>query len=365
MQIENPIATTENCRYCLMCRHTCPVGFVMQKETLTPHGWGLTIASVERGLLTWNVDTVDVLYSCADCGSCRSHCVTDQPLPDAIAAARAQVVKQNLAPTAVYEVDAALLEWGNPFEKKKPEPVTKRGEVALFVGDDACYTWPSVLEAVQTLLRAAGMEPVLVGIGRNSGYLASSLGLRETAVSLARSNLEEIEATGASRLLVLTPGDYYTFHQLYSERLGITWPEKVEIVEVVSFLAGQLAAGSIRFNASSDGTPYAYVDPTHTVRVNGRHQAPRQLLEAIMPDPGIKLFWREDRAHPCGNTALQFTQPLISNHLTYARLGDAVKLGTRRVITEDPGCLAQLNRHAPRFGLQVQGLYELLASHLA
>lgn len=364
MQIENPIATTENCRYCLMCRHTCPVGFVMQKETLTPHGWGLTIASVERGLLAWNEDTIDVLYSCADCGSCRAHCVTDQPLPDAIAAARAQVVEQNLAPTAVYEVNATLQEWGNPFEKKKPEHVTEKGEIALFVGDDARYVWPSVLEAALTLLRAAGVEPVLVGVGRNNGYLAASLGLRETAVTLAQDNLAEVKAVGASRLLVLTPGDYYAFHQLYDERLGISWPETVEIVEVMAFLAEQLAGGNIKFNLAENGPPFAYVDPTHTVRVDGRYQAPRQLLAAIMPTPGINMFWREDRTHACGNTALQFSQPLISNHLTYARLGDAVQSGARRVITEDPGCLAQLNRHAPRFGLQVQGLYELLANQL-
>lgn len=365
MQIEIPLATTENCRYCLMCRHTCPVGFVTQKETLTPHGWALTIASVERGLLTWNEDTVDVLYSCADCGSCRSHCVTDQPLPDAIAAARAQVMAQKLAPAIVYETAAALQEWGNPFEKKKPEPATRQSEVALFVGDDACYAWPSVLEAALTLLRAAGVEPALVGVGRNNGYLASSLGSRETAVTLAHANLAEIKSTGASRLLVLTPGDYYTFRQLYDERLGITWPEEVKLVELIPFLAGQLAAGHIQFNPGENGSPYAYIDPTHTVRVDGRSQAPRQLLSAIMPTPGINLFWREDRAQPCGNTALQFTQPHISNHLTYARLGDAVQVGARRVITEDPGCLAQLNRHAPRFGLQVQGLYELLANHLA
>jgi len=364
MQIENPIATTENCRYCLMCRHTCPVGFIMQKETLTPHGWGLTIASVERGLLTWNEDTIDVLYSCADCGSCRAHCVTDQPLPDAIAAARVKVVEQNLAPKIVYEVNDLLQEWGNPFEKQKPEPVTEKGEVALFVGDDACYVWPSVLEAAVTLLRAAGVEPVLVGVGRNNGYLAASLGLQETAVTLAHDNLAEIKSTGASRLLVLTPGDYYTFHQLYDERLGVAWPGEVEIVELIAFLAEQLKSGNLQFKPAEMGSPYAYVDPTHTVRVDGRYHAPRQLLDAVMPTQGNNLFWREDRAHPCGNTALQFTQPLFSNHLTYARLGDAAQSGARRVITEDPGCLAQLKKHAPRFGMEVQGLYELLANQL-
>ena len=214
-------------------------------------------------------------------------------------------------------------------------------------------------------MRASGIEPVLVGNGRNNGYLASSLGLRKTAVSLARANLDEIKSTGASRLVVLTPGDYFTFHQLYEERLGIVWPEEVEIVELTSLLADQLVEGRIKFDKSKDDSPFAYVDPTHTVRVHGRFHAPRQLLAAVMHTPGLNLFWREDRAHPCGNTALQFTQPLISNHLTYARLGDAAKLGARRVITEDPGCLAQLNRHAPRFGLQLQGLYELLAYHIA
>jgi Fe-S oxidoreductase len=77
------------------------------------------------------------------------------------------------------------------------------------------------------------------------------------------------------------------------------------------------------------------------------------------------MFWREERAHPCGNTALQFTRPEISEQLTRARLADAVNVGARRVITEDPGCLAQLNQYAPHFGLQVEGLYELLANHLA
>ena len=50
--IEDVILTTENCRYCLMCRHVCPVGHVTRLETLTPHGWGLTIASIRRGIVS-------------------------------------------------------------------------------------------------------------------------------------------------------------------------------------------------------------------------------------------------------------------------------------------------------------------------
>ena len=348
-----------------MCRHVCPVGHVTRRETLTPHGWGLTIASVRRGLLVWDEDTVDVLYSCADCGTCRAHCVTDQPLPEAIVATRAEVAGQNLAPSVVYEVHRALQEWGNPYEKQPPESVKRQGELALFVGDAARYLWPGVVEAALKLLQAVGVEPVLIGVGRNNGYLASSLGFPETARNLAQANLNDLRASGASRMLVLTPGDYFTFSQLYDQRLGIEWPQGVELLEVVSFLADQLDAGALKLQPSDDGVPYAYVDPTHSVRVNARYDAPRRLLNAIMPTATLELFWRRERAHPCGDNALQFTQPHISDHLTYSRLGDAAQIGARTIITEDPGCLSHLSRHAPRFGLSVQGLYELLAGHLS
>src|ERR671919_1068144 len=117
--------TTDHCRYCLMCRHVCPVGHVTQLETLTPHGWALTITSVQRGLLTWNADTVDALYACADCGMCRTHCVTDQALPDAIVAARTEVVASGRAPQAVYDIKTILEQQGSTYGPV--QEITARG----------------------------------------------------------------------------------------------------------------------------------------------------------------------------------------------------------------------------------------------
>ncbi len=361
---ENVIETTENCRYCLMCRHTCPVGLGTHNETLTPHGWGLTIASVKRGLLTWNDETVDALYSCADCGNCRAHCVFDQPLPDAIAAARAEVAAQNLAPAVVYEFDEMFKQWGNPYQPQAPEPASHQGDVALFVGDESLYLWPSALEAALKLLKAIGIEPVLVGSGRSNGYLASSLGLPETARSLAQAVIEDVKASGASQLLVLSPGDAFAFNRLYVERLGMAWPDDVIVQEVTVLLAEKLEAGELTITPLDDETPYVYMDPTHTVRVPERVEAPRNLLSALYQRPGIEVFWRKDRAHPAGNTALQFTQPDLSNQLTMGRLYDALSVGARRVICEDPGTLSALKPGAERVKLDLVGLYELLADHV-
>ncbi len=365
MQREDVIATAENCRYCLMCRHIAPVGIVTHRETLTPHGFGLLIASVERGLMEWDEGAVDALYSASDGGNSRAHCVTDQPLPEAIAAVRAEIVAQMRAPAVVYELQEAFERWGTPFAELAPQTVEGKGKIGLFVGDEGPYLWSEALVAARRLLQAAGVDPVLVGMGRNNGYLVSSLGLIEEARVLARATLDELKIAGVSRLLVLSAGDYFTFHQLYEERLGIAWPEEVEIVELTAFILEQVEAGKLRFGRSTHDQAYAYVDPTHAVRVPARHEAPRQLLEAVLPGVRRELFWRRDRAHPVGSTALQFTKPDIAEKLTRARLEDGQASGAHLLVCEDPGTLAQLALYAGEYGLQVRCLYDLLAEQLA
>lgn len=364
MRIQDPIATTDNCRYCLMCRHVAPVELVTYREALSPHGIALLIASVRRGLIDWNEETVDTLYGAADGGNSRAHCVTDQPLPEAIAAARAEVVAREKAPAIVYELDEAFRRWGTPFAKQTPKGVDRRGEVALFVGDEALYLRPAALEAALALLKAAGVAPLLIGRGRSNGYLASSLGLTETARALAEANIADLRASLAETMLVLSPGDYFTFRQLYDERLGVEWPAEVTLMEVTTLLANELLEGRLTFRVANAETPYAYVDPTHAVRVPGRHDLPRALAAAVLGGPAKELMWRRERAHPAGNTALQFTQPAIAARLSRARLQDGADSGARLLVCEDPGTLAQLDQHAEAAGMRVVGLYELLADNL-
>ena len=347
-----------------MCRHMCPVGHVSHLETLTPHGWGQIVASEKRGLLTWNASTVDVMFSCADCGVCQSHCVTDQPLPDAIVAVRNQLVNNGLAPDAVGKLKARLEAWENPYAEQKTKEPDGSGQYALFVGDAAPYLWPDLIPAALKLLSAIDITPVLIGNGRNSGNLASSLGLVDVAKKLAEKNVKELQDSGATQLLVLTPGDYYTFNTLYTERLGISMPENVQLFDVVSLLDDRHRAGAIGFKRIEMGLPYAYVDPTHTVRVLDRVEAPRRLLNAVLPTPVLELFWRKERAHPIGDGALQFLKPDLSRSLTEARNVDAVDAGAQGIVTEDPAALYHLNQLSSS-GLPVKGLYELLADRIA
>lgn len=348
-----------------MCRHVCPVGNLTRLETLTPHGWAQLVALERRGLSSWNPRTVDALYKCADCGNCRAHCVYSNPLPEGIAAARAAVVERGLAPPIVSQLAERLRAWQNPYEPRHPEPSAGTGPVALFVGDDARFLRPATLDAVLAALGAADVEPVLIGRGRNTGFLASSLGLPAIAAELARTNLLELEASGARRLLVLSPGDLFAFTQLYAERLGISLSAGIEVTTVVAYLAERLEAGQLELARVDDATPYAYVEPTHSIRLDACSAPARELLSALLPEAPRELFWRDARAYPAGDLALQFTHPALAEALTRARLEDAAGTGARGVITYGPGTVTQLMRHADAYGLAVLELHELFAERLS
>ena len=203
------VATTDNCRYCLMCRHVCPVGHVTRLETLTPHGWGLLIASQRRGLITWNASSVDKLYSCADCGTCRAHCVTDQPLPDAIAAARAEVAALGLAPAARLPAQRGAAAHGAiPTSQAEPQPVQRaRARSRSSSATRRRYLWPDGAGGgARRCCKPSGVDPVLIGAGRNNGYLASSLGFPDTARSLAQATLDDLRASRRQHAAGADPG---------------------------------------------------------------------------------------------------------------------------------------------------------------
>ena len=334
----------------------------MHDETLTPHGIALVVASQRRGMLTWNEETVSVLYAEPDAGNCRAHCVTDQPLPAAIAAVRAQVAAQGLAPPVAYDLQERLKNTQSLFGEYVP--TEKTGDIALFIGDEAHNLWPATTANAMKLLRAMNVDAVPVGMGLSSGYMACSLGFPSQARELAEQCIQEVCAAGARKVLTLSPKELFTFRQLYPERLGLSWPDDIELVDFVTYLADAHDQGKIMFQSDSDYPSTAYIDPTHSVRVPERFESARVLCTALLGESPHELFWRRERAHPVGNTALQFTRPEIAERLTLARLEDAVQRGAQILMCEDPGTLYALQQHASAFNVTVVGLYDALANAL-
>ena len=242
-KMDQILLTTEGCRYCLMCRHVCPVTRVTYSEATSPHGWALTIASLRRGLLEWNPQTVDLLYHCADCGLCQAHCVTDQPLPQAIVAARAEAVSLGHAPAPLREIETALREWGNPWrEAPRTSEVEAAGDV-LFVGATAWHFEPAEVEAAGALLHGSDVPHAAIGVGRSSGYLAYTLGLHDVGALAGRD-----DDRGACAAAVSPAGGAFgrtgmDAFACSTRCLGVPLPEEVEVVELTVLLAALLDEG--------------------------------------------------------------------------------------------------------------------------
>lgn len=362
IEIQDAKLTTDRCRYCLMCRHVCPITHITCNEAASPHGWGLLLASVRRGLATWNEDTVDLLYQCADCGLCQAHCVTDQPLPLAVNAGRAGLVKEQLAPQVVYDLQRKLAAWGNPHLEVAPETISGQHEAALIVGAIGRHFQGAAVTAALKLLAAAGLTVTPIAVGRESPYLPNSLGLPDEARQLGRTTLAEIEQIGAKQVFVLSPGDLYAYQTLL-DYLKLPWPAGVEIMEVTAYLATQLEAGRLAFSPLNL-SDYTFYDPDHSVRVPGRWAAPRKLLAALCQFPPIELFWRKERAAPCGAGGLNFTQPGLSAKLAQARLAEAQERGVKMIITDAPEVVHHLRQHVNGADVEIRGLFELLAEQL-
>jgi Fe-S oxidoreductase len=205
-----------------------------------------------------------------------------------------------------------------------------------------------------------------IGEGLGTGVVASALGFADLARAEAQAVVDLVTQSGASRVIVMSVSDRYAFEHVYGARLGIAWPDGVAVTEVTTVLADALAEGRLTFRSSTEGSAYAYHDPCNSPRLTRDPQAPRALLAAALGDGGARrLFWRENRAHPCGSVgALAHTHPDLAAQLSDARLADAAAAGAAVLVTDDPACLHHLQSRSAS-GVSVAGLYQLLAGQLA
>jgi Fe-S oxidoreductase len=357
MTLSEPVPTYELCRFCLLCRHVCPVGRVTKLESNTPHGWALLIASVDRGQMEWNADAVDRLYECSMCGLCQSNCVTDQPLPTAIAAARARVVLLGAAPQSISDLDTSLKNWGNPY-RARPTSEISTADTALFVGTTHYFHSPSV-NAARRLLYALEIDHVLIGQGLSSPALPYGLGLHETAHQLAQTALREIAASQCKRLVVITPEDLYAFTDVL-RRLGLQLPSGVEVVDLITLLAEAVENNHLKLNPIAIN--YTYHDAPYSPSFPARAMQVRSVLAALIRSSMREMFWRNGRAAPGGAVGgLNLTNPELAERLTRERLAEAAATGADTLITDDPAAVADFNQHASDTSLKIDSLYELLA----
>lgn len=343
-----------------MCGQACPVRRVTKNEATSPHGWALLVSSVKRGTLQWNAETVDVLYHCSDCGNCQGNCATDRPLPYAIQAARDEVVRLGHAPASVSSVDDKLRAWGNPYGPRAQgeSAQTAGSSTVLFVGDAAHFLKPQLVPAAEKLLNAIGIHAAPVAEGHSAGYLPYTLGLWDTARTLAGETARALGASGATRVVTLSTQDAHAFKHVYAE-LGVALPD----VNVIT-LAGVLANAGEKLKLTPRAPrAYTYHDPSQAIRLKDHALNTRVLATLVMGGEPREMLYRENLATPIGTGGgLMYTGPALAENLARTRIHEARATGAEIILTDDPLDTAILEKYAD--GISVLNLYEVLATQL-
>lgn len=240
--------TIDACRFCWMCRHICPIGRATGQERNTSRARALALSMVERGAENLG-DVAENLYECAFCNACTQDCLTGWDPPAFTLEARSEAALAGVLPAAVAALVQRCLQWGNPFAEALPGRVAEavaanagKADTLLYLGENARYkSERSALSAVE-LLQKTGVAFTVLREEPASGYSLRFLtGETEEAVQQYRACAAALSSY--ARVIVLDGCDLLAMKRYYKEAgVGL----QAGIVGFWEFLAGQLAAGTVR-----------------------------------------------------------------------------------------------------------------------
>ena len=301
--------TTEDCRYCWMCRHVCPVGHVTKRETLTPHAWALLIASVERGTLAGTPRRRRALQ-CADCGMCRAHCITDRPLPEAIALARAAGGRGG------QRARAPPTSCATPSNRALSAAPAAPAPAAATSPSLSAQRWRwrrrGSIDAAMTAARAGGRPRHANRPGPRQRRRRQRARLsRRRRAGRPRPCSPTWRRAGPARAGTVAPRTATRSSASTMSGSGSSGPEQVERRRRDRRCwPRRWPMGAWRCGAATDAPAYAYHDPCHAPRIDrdGGARAPCSRRPRRGRAPAVLA--RAARAHPCGAVGgLDVTQP--------------------------------------------------------
>ena len=347
--------TIEACRFCFMCRHVCTGGVGSGKESDTPRGKGLILFKALKGHVDYSADTIDTLYRCCLCGLCQTWCKAECKPPEAVLAARADVVVQGREPEAVRQIKESLLSVGNPFGMpvdarfqaiEASNLFRPRAETLYYVGCDTAYLQPEIATATIRVLQAAKSDFTLLRNEHSTGKPLWLLGYRAEAKTMAEDLVKQIRATGCKTLVTGCPSAFDAFVRDYPALgLELAGIEVLHTSQYVDRLCQAKRLPMPKKLASSatilDGT---YLGRTHSV-----FDAPRQVLQSV---PGVTLSemgWSRELAHACGESGgiFRLLQPSLSKELAQRVLAEAALTRADVLVTTCPATKTALCEAAP------------------
>jgi Fe-S oxidoreductase len=401
---QQQLLSFDACMECGRCEEACPA-FATEKP-LSPK----KVVQDLKALMTWNLspqasrlpesqasaaspvrglhdDTIQIetLWSCTTCTACVRVCpVRVDPLTLITDMRRNRVGEGALsgtAATALRRMQSSGNPWGLPAADRANwaegigAPTVKENpnfELLYWIGCAGAYDRRAqrVARAVVKLLNYAKVNFAILGREEKcTGESARRLGDEFLFQELAQANIATLAKYNVKRILTHCPHCLNSLRQDYPQFGG-----SYTVIHHTQLLAQLLAESRLTVPAGAAGEEVmTYHDPCYLARVNGVHQAPREVLRAVSTTAtstaaGLREMPRNrEKTFCCGaGGGRMWMEEEPQKRVCSLRAREALQTGAKTVAVGCPFCLTMLTDGvaAQTDSAQVLDVAEILAERL-
>ncbi len=354
---ENAKNILDNCRFCWMCRHICPIGNATGLERNTARARSFAIAMVVRGA-TELFEVVDNIYECTLCGACTNNCVTGFDPKVFVQEVKSELVLSGLTPPYILKLIENQLQYGNVFGEAMPEALTEYynadGEILFLLGNDGAIKATDTAIKAISLLKEAGVDVALTpeqDTGLSIWFLTGKTQETQNAAKSFAKLLNKYK-----RVVVYDPADLSFIRHEYSE-----WGIEVntELISFNDFLISLIKEGRIKVNKSE--RIYTLEDSYAYARDLDDTTSGRELISYVGESRDMLLHGKE--ANLAGQLIMNEYMPSVMQKVAQLRWDNAINMGLYTIVTESPSEYVALKSTAPE-GYTVLSVEEMLLENM-
>ena len=330
------------CRFCMMCHCADRVGQVVRRESYTPRGRGAIIFALDNGLLEYDTDVADIMYTTLNDRLLQHWCVGNYDHEELVIDTRARIFEKGLAPEEVIAYSRRLRR--NPVQGGEAHRIltdagiklNSESDTLLFCGPAARNSQQSILIAAGNLFNRAGMPFKVLAEEPSSGWALYQLGDFEGAKQLSRLVAEKIIESKVTTVVALD-ADSYRMLMGRTSRFGGDI-KGIKILHINALMADWLKTNQLPVAVKvSDAATYH--DPCVLARFFEDIDSPRYILSQVLNDELKEMTTSKKLANCCGaGGMLAVHRADVAEDVAVMRIKEAKETGASLLVSGCPRC---------------------------